>query len=31
MTGGAIVMALFGAIVLWGGVAVCMNIAMKKS
>ncbi len=30
MTGGAIVMALFGAVVLWGGVAVCMSIAMKK-
>ena len=30
MTGGAIAMALFGAVVLWGGVAYCLRIAMKN-
>ena len=30
MTGGAIAMMLFGMLVLWGGTAVCVSIALKK-
>ena len=30
MTGGAIGMLVFGSIVLYGGLAVCLNIAMKN-
>ncbi len=30
MTTGAICMLIFGSVVLFGGLAVCLNIAMKK-
>ena len=30
MTGGAIIMMLFGLGVTWGGAAICLSVAMKK-
>jgi hypothetical protein len=30
MSGGAIAMLIFGCVVLYGGLAVCMGIAIKK-
>ncbi|MCF8012177.1 MAG: MetS family NSS transporter small subunit [Clostridiales bacterium] len=30
MSGGAIIMMIFGLAVTWGGAAVCMSIAMKN-
>ena len=30
MTTGAILMLIFGATTLFGGLAICLNIAMKK-
>ena len=30
MTGGALVMMIFGLAVTWGGAAICISYAMKK-
>jgi hypothetical protein len=30
MSGGAIIMMLFGLLVTWGGAAICISKAMKK-